>query len=70
MRYVKNFARFWYDFIVGDDWTIAVGVIAALGVTAALAHNGVADWWLMPVAVAVLLGFSLWRLASNNSAKR
>ncbi len=70
MRYLKNFARFWYDFIVGDDWTIAAGVVVALGVTALLAHNGIIDWWLMPVAVAVLLGFSLWRLASHNAAKR
>ena len=69
MRYLRNFARFWYDFIVGDDWTVAVGVIAALGVTALLAHNGVRDWWLMPPAVAALLGFSLWRLVSQKSGK-
>jgi hypothetical protein len=30
MRYVKAFARFWYDFVVGDDWKIAVGVVVAL----------------------------------------
>ena len=69
MRYLKNFARFWYDFIVGDDWVVAVGVIVALGVTALLAHNGIEDWWLMPPAVAALLGFSLWRLVNQNSAK-
>ena len=70
MRYLKNFARFWYDFIVGDDWAVAAGVIAALGLTALLAHNGVGDWWLMPPAVAALLGFSLWRLVNSKSAKR
>jgi hypothetical protein len=31
MRYVKGFGRFWYDFVVGDDWRIAAGVVAALG---------------------------------------
>jgi hypothetical protein len=24
------FLRFWYDFIVGDDWRIAVGIVAVL----------------------------------------
>ena len=24
----RRFARFWYDFIVGDDWRVAVGVVA------------------------------------------
>jgi hypothetical protein len=67
VRYLRNFARFWYDFIVGDDWTIAIGVIIALGVTAALAHNGVGGWWLMPLAVAGLLVFSLWRLVNQKS---
>jgi hypothetical protein len=32
MRYLKSFGRFWYDFIVGDDWKIAAGVVLALAV--------------------------------------
>lgn len=36
MRYVRGFGRFWYDFIVGDDWKIAVGVCLMLGVGALL----------------------------------
>jgi hypothetical protein len=59
---VKAFLRFWYDFIVGDDWTIAAGVIAALAVTALAAHNGLPSaWWLLPVVVAVGLTVSLLR---------
>lgn len=27
------FGAFWYGFIIGDDWTIALGVIIALAVT-------------------------------------
>ena len=34
MTFLKNFWDFWYDFIVGDDWRIAVGVVAALAVLA------------------------------------
>jgi hypothetical protein len=57
MKYVVAFLRFWYDFIVGDDWRVAVGVVAALALTAVLAHHGGAAWWLMPTAVvAILLG--------------
>jgi membrane protein implicated in regulation of membrane protease activity len=62
MRAIKGFLLFWYDFIVGDDVTIAIGVVIALAVTALLAHNGVAAWWLLPVAVAILLGSSLVRV--------
>ncbi len=60
-----GFFRFWYDFIVGDDWTVAVGVLAALAVTSLLVHRGVAAWWLMPVAVSLLLFTSLRRAAKN-----
>ncbi|MGW6278533.1 hypothetical protein [Kribbella sp. NPDC055071] len=30
MKYVKAFGRFWYDFIIGDDWKIAAAVLVAL----------------------------------------
>jgi hypothetical protein len=70
VRYLKQFALFWYDFIVGDDWTVAVGVAVGLGLTALLAHNHVTSWWLMPVAVAALLAASLWRVARRPPARR
>ncbi len=63
MKYALAFVRFWYDFIVGDDWQIAAGIVAALAVTFALAHADVSAWWIMPMAVAVLLTASLWRVA-------
>ena len=25
MKYVKAFGLFWWNFIVGDDWTVAAG---------------------------------------------
>jgi len=61
MNYLKNFLLFWYDFIVGDDWTIAAGVVLALVVSAVLAHGGLNAWWIMIVAVVMMLGVSLWR---------
>ncbi len=61
MNYIKRFFGFWYDFIVGDDWTVAVGVVIAFALSALLVRGGVDAWWLMPLAVAALLAFSLWR---------
>jgi hypothetical protein len=58
---VRGFARFCYDFVVGDDWTVALGVVVALAVTAVLARTGVPAWWAMPAAVAVVLAGSVRR---------
>ena len=63
MKYLVGFFRFWYDFIVGDDWTVAAGVVVALALAGALAHRGVAAWWVVPAAILVLLAESIWRVA-------
>jgi hypothetical protein len=60
---LHRFGRFWWDFVIGDDWRIAAGVALALGATAALAATDEPAWWLLPVAVAALLYFSLRRAA-------
>jgi hypothetical protein len=31
---VRAFGRFWLDFLVGEDWRIAAGVVGALGLGA------------------------------------
>ena len=67
MQYVVNFGRVWYDFIVGDDWMVAVGVVAALVVTALLARVGTEAWIIMPLAVAVVLAVSLWRAIQQSA---
>jgi hypothetical protein len=56
-----RFGRFWWDFVVGDDWIVAAGVVAGLGGTALLDRSGVSAWWLMPVVVVALLWVSLRR---------
>ncbi|HTA04975.1 MAG TPA: hypothetical protein VK774_01305 [Solirubrobacteraceae bacterium] len=50
-----------WEFVVGDDWRTAVGVVVALALTAAIAHAGIVAWWVVPVAVLVLLALSIRR---------
>jgi hypothetical protein len=67
---MRAFGAFWWDFVVGDDWRIAAGVVLALGATAGLAAAGVPAWWLLPLAVVALLGLSLSRAAGPSSGGR
>jgi hydrogenase/urease accessory protein HupE len=65
VRHLRSFGRFWWEFVVGDDWLVAVLIAVAIGVTAALAHSGVSAWWLMPVAVVLVLWLSLRRAVAD-----
>jgi hypothetical protein len=58
---LRAFGAFWYDFIVGDDWRIAIVVAAALGVTFAVSKTSIPAWWVLPVAIVLVLPWSLWR---------
>jgi hypothetical protein len=61
MKYVAGFFRFWWDFIVGDDWRVAAIVVAGIALTATIADAGMAAWWVMPVTVVTALVASLRR---------
>ena len=50
-----------WEFVAGDDWRTAAGVVVALALTAAIAQSGIAAWWVLPVAVVVLLALSIRR---------
>jgi hypothetical protein len=65
MRYLRSFGRFWWNFIVGDDWRVAAGVAVALGLTSLLTHKGIDAWWLLPAAIALMLADSLRRAAAR-----
>jgi hypothetical protein len=53
VRFVKGFGRFWWDFIVGDDWRIAAGVVVVLAAGALLVANTSAPDGLVAAVVAV-----------------
>jgi hypothetical protein len=61
VSWIVGFGRFWYRFIIGDDWTVAASVAVGLAVTAVLNSRGVTAWWLIPLIVVVLVGVSVQR---------
>jgi len=61
VRWLRGFGRFWWEFVISDDWLVAVLVAAAIGATAILAAASVAAWWLLPLAVLLVLWLSLRR---------
>ena len=65
MSRLRTFGAFWYDFVVGDDWRIALGVAVGLATTALLAHaTDVPAWWALPAMVIGGLVLSLHRASS------
>jgi hypothetical protein len=62
---MKRVARFWWNFVIGDDWRVAVGVALAIAAVALLHHRHVAAWWVLPLAVLLLLYVSLRRAAKS-----
>jgi hypothetical protein len=58
---LRAFAAFWYDFIIGDDWLVAAGVVIGLALTYALSRTVIPAWWLMPVLLVLLVPLSVRR---------
>jgi hypothetical protein len=69
MNFLRRFLAFWYDFIIGDDWVVAAGVVVLLALTGVLAHANLhtTAWVLMPVGVVIVLAISLWRAVTSRS---
>lgn len=63
MKRLRALAAFLSDFVVGDDPLIAAAVVVALCATALLESAGLTGWWILPVAVAAILSFSISRAA-------
>jgi hypothetical protein len=61
MNVVRAFARFLYDFVVGDDWRLAVAAAAALGLSAAAVGASIAGWWVAPVVITAALALVVLR---------
>jgi len=61
VTFLRRFLRFWWDFVVGDDWRVAVGLAVAIAATWQLEQAGIAAWWLLPLAVVLLVAASVRR---------
>ena len=59
MKRLRAFGAFLYDFVVGDDWRIAVAVVLALAITVGIARTAIPAWWVLPAAVVLILPVSL-----------
>ena len=54
-----------WEFVVGDDWLLALGVVLTLGVTAVVAAAGLPAWLVAPIATLAILHRSVRRGASR-----
>jgi uncharacterized membrane protein len=62
MRYIVGFGRFWWDFIIGDDWKIAAGVAVVLVVGGTLTSQT----HLSNVALTLLTGVGIVLVVSTS----
>ncbi len=61
LGWLQSLGRFWWDFLIGDDWTVAVTVVAALAAAYGLDQSGVAAWWIVPAPGLGVVMLSLTR---------
>jgi hypothetical protein len=61
-----RFAAAVFEFLVGDDWRSAAGVVAMLGATALLAAIDLPAWPLTVVATVAVLLWSVKRAAAEH----
>jgi hypothetical protein len=66
---LRAIAAFWFDFIVGDDWTVALTVAVALAGTWGLHHFQLTAWWLLPLAVVAITTVSVRRAVRREARK-
>jgi hypothetical protein len=70
MTGLRRFAAFWVDFVIGDDWRVAVAVLAGLGLTWAVHHaTGLPAWLPLPVVAFATLAASV-RTAAVSRRRR
>ena len=68
---MRRFGAFAWDFVVGDDWVGAAGVVVVLALAWVAAHVAhLAAWWITPPGVAVVLGVTLRRAVHPAPARR
>ena len=71
MNLITGFFRFWYDFIVGDAWEIAAGIVIVLAIGALLVSSQSVSESLIPplmgLGIILVVGGSIWAEARRRS---
>jgi hypothetical protein len=70
MQLVRAFIQFWFDFIVGDAWEVAVGVGVSLVVIAVVIDRFGGATWLSFALFAAVLTFSWLAILRATAGKR
>lgn len=64
---MRGVARGIWEIVVGDDWRVALGIVAMLAATALIAALDLPAWWLSPVATLAILHRSVRRGGTSRS---
>jgi hypothetical protein len=70
LSWLVGFGRFWYRFIIGDDWTVAAALAVGLALTALLSRTQFPAWVVIPLIVIVALRVSIQRTKGVSRPKR
>jgi uncharacterized membrane protein len=58
---LKSFGRFWYGFVIGDDWTGAAAVLVMVGGVYGLRRAAVPAWWFGPLVIVAAATLTVHR---------
>lgn len=61
MKYLLGFLRFWRNFIIGDDPTIAIAILWSFVAVYSFMKINIHAWYLVPIVTAVLFAVLLER---------
>lgn len=68
MKIIKNFISFWYNFIFGDDWLLAVIIICGILLLKILVYLKINNiWWILPLLTIEALIISLYKELNKDS---
>jgi hypothetical protein len=62
-----GFAKFLWDFVVGDDWVGAAGAAIVFAATGLATNLGVNPWWALPPAVLATLAITVRRAVAAHA---
>lgn len=68
--WMSGFGRFWYSFIIGDDWFAAAGVAVLIGGTYGLLQSGIPTYWFGPVVIVAVTAVTLHRALIRRAQAR